>query len=47
LRRHVTQRGKGGAPTFLSDAAFLAALEAVTQRRLRTKLREPKPKERG
>jgi hypothetical protein len=47
LRRHVTQRGKGGAPTFLSDAAFLAALEAATQRRLRPTPRGPKAKERG
>jgi hypothetical protein len=47
LRRHVMQRGKGGAPTFLSDAAFLAALEAAAQRRLRPTPRGPTAKERG
>ncbi|MFZ1963369.1 MAG: hypothetical protein WAU78_07860 [Roseiarcus sp.] len=47
LRRHVMQRGKRGAPTFLSDAAFLAALEAAAQRRLRPTPRGPTAKERG
>jgi len=47
LPRQVAQRGKGGAPTPLSDAAFLAALKAAAQRRPRPPPRRPKPKERS